>query len=380
MQADNTGAPEFPELGFYGLAGHTESPRDLVDEVIEAEQLGLGSVFLSERFNFKDAAVMAGAAAAVSTKIGIANAATNHATRHPVVTATMAATMNRLTHGRYALGLGRGFDMLFDLMGVPRITNAQLTDVFELLRKLWRGEKFGHDGPAGKYPYLFTMNDSAERIPLLMVAIGPKSAELAGRIADAVVLHTYMSDETVARSVATIRRAAGEAGRDPDAVRIWACTAVVEDSIPEEIRLRKTVGRLATYLQGYGEILVRTNHWDMADLQRFRDDEMVKNHAGAFDQVGTTDTLAYLRDRVLPAHWLAAAVTGSARRCAEQVRDQFGATGVDSIIMHGVNPAQLAPVLREYRTVRSPDMPTLPANPGWMTAAQSGSAAAGDAR
>lgn len=369
MQSGSTELPEFPELGFYGLAGHSDNPRDLVDEVKEAEEMGLGAVFLSERFNYKDAAVMAGAAAAVSTKIGIANAATNHATRHPVVTATMSATLNRMSHGRYALGLGRGFDMLFDLFGVPRITNAQLTDAFEVLRKLWRGEKFGHDGPAGKYPYLFTMGEGAEHIPILMVAIGPKSVELAGRIADAVVLHTFMSDEAVARSVAAIRRSAEKAGRDPDSVRVWACTAVVEDSIPEEVRLRKTVGRLATYLQGYGEILVKTNQWDLADLQRFRSDELVSGYSGAFDQVGTTQQLEHLRDNVIPAHWLAASITGSARRCAEQVRDQFGATGVDSIILHGVTPAQLAPVVREYRAVRPASMPTLPANPGWMPGA-----------
>lgn len=366
MQESSTDAPEFPELGFYGLAGHSENPRDLIGEVMQAEELGLGSVFLSERFNYKDAAVLAGAAAAVSTKLGIASAATNHATRHPVVTATMAATMNRLSSGRYALGLGRGFDMLFDLFGVPRITNAQLVDVMELLRKLWRGEKFAHDGPAGKYPYLFTLGDAPEHIPLLMVAIGPKSVQLAGQIADAVVLHTFMSDETVARSVASIRRAAEEAGRDPDAVRVWACTAVVEDSIPEEVRLLKTVGRLATYLQGYGEILVKTNGWDLADLQRFRSDDMVSSFSGAFDQVGTPEQLAYLRDKVIPKHWLAASITGSARSCAEQVRDQFGNTGVNSIIMHGVTPEQLAPVVAQYRAVRSPTMPTLPANPGWM--------------
>ena len=60
-------SPEFPELGFYGLAGHSENPGDLVDEVRQAEELGLGSVFLSERFNYKDAAVMSGMAAAAST-------------------------------------------------------------------------------------------------------------------------------------------------------------------------------------------------------------------------------------------------------------------------------------------------------------------------
>ena len=58
MQEPSKTAPHYPELGFYGLAGHTDNPRDLLGEVMEAEQLGLGSVFLSERFNYKDAAVM----------------------------------------------------------------------------------------------------------------------------------------------------------------------------------------------------------------------------------------------------------------------------------------------------------------------------------
>jgi probable F420-dependent oxidoreductase len=278
----------------------------------------------------------------------------------------MAATLHRATGGRYALGLGRGHDALWDLMGLPRITNAQLADAIEIYRRLWRGEKFGHDGPAGKYPYLFPLSELDERIPVLMVAIGPKSLELAGQIADAVVLHTFMSDEAVAGSVDAVRSAAERAGRDPASVRIWACTAVIDDAIPEETRLLKTVGRLATYLQGYGEVLVRTNGWDPAALQRFKADPFVTGYAGAFDAVGTKADLEQLRDRLIPPEWLAASITGSARSCAEQVHDQLQSTGVDSVIMHGVTPAQLAGVTAEYRTVRSATIPALPANPGWM--------------
>lgn len=365
MSNDDAG-PEFPELGFYGLAGHTEDPGDLVEEVRLAEDLGLGAVFLSERYNFKDAAVMSGMAAAASTRIGIATAATNHNTRHPMITATMAATLHRATGGRFALGLGRGHAPLFDLMGVPRITNAQLTDAFGIYRRLWAGEHFAHSGPAGEYPYLLTLSPLEERIPLLMVAIGPRSMELAGRIADAVVLHTYMPDEAVARSVEAIRRSAEEAGRDPASVRIWACTAVVDDAIEEETRLRKTVGRLATYLQGYGETLVSTNGWDPAQLQRFKEDPKVSSFQGAFDAVGTVEDLEYLRDKAIPAEWLAASITGPAASCARQVAHQFSSTGVDSIIMHGVTPAQLADVVTEYRSVRPATVPSLPANPGWV--------------
>ena len=69
-------AVQYPELAGYGLAGHTDSPRDVVAEARLAEEIGLGSLFLSERFNVKDAGVMAGAVAGVTDRLGIATAAT----------------------------------------------------------------------------------------------------------------------------------------------------------------------------------------------------------------------------------------------------------------------------------------------------------------
>ena len=136
---------------------------------------------------------------------------------------------------------------------------------------------------------------------MLMMAIGPKSLELAGRLADGVVLHTFFTDETLARAVRTIRESAERAGKDPAGVRIWSVLATVEESIPEEQRLRKLVGRLATYLQGYGEVLVRANGWDPAALERFRNDELVQGYPGAFDAIGTVEELSHLRDDVLPS-------------------------------------------------------------------------------
>lgn len=355
---------QLPELGCYGLAGHSNSPRDLVDEVRLAEELGIGSIFLSERFNTKDAGVLAGAAGAVSDRIGIASAATNHNTRHPLVTATLATTMHRLTGGRYSLGLGRGFDMLFDVMGLPRVTSAQIEDAVGIYRTLWSGGNVaGHDGPAGNFPFL--MQDPAfdEDIPIMMVAIGEKTLKLAGRIADGVVLHTFFSDEALARSVDTIRKSAAEAGRDPASVRIWSVLATIEDSIPEELRLRKLVGRMATYLQGYGQVLVSVNGWDPADLERFRSDEFVQNFPGAFDAIGTVDDLTRVAE-LLPDHWLAASATGSADQCAARVADQFDC-GADGVILHGATPTELAPVLDAWRTVRpSGRFEHLPANPG----------------
>ncbi len=355
----------FPELGCYGLAGHSATPHDLIAEAQLAEKLGMGSMFLSERFATKDAGVMAGAAIAATTSLGIGTAATNHNTRHPLITATMAVTAHRMSGGRYAFGLGRGFGMLFDLMGVPQVTGAQIEDAISIYRRLWHGEAvIGHDGPAGMFPYLNQDASFDEDIPVLIVAIGDKTLELAGRVADAVVLHTFFSDETLARAVATVRDSAERAGRDPAAVRIWSVLATVEDSISEEAQLRKLVGRLATYLQGYGEVLVGANRWEPADLERFRADPLVQGYPGAFDVIGTVEQLTYLRDEVLPAEWLAASATGSPETCAGRVLDQFDA-GADSVILHGATPSELAPVLDAWNAIRPAErFADLPTNPG----------------
>src|SRR5215218_3400495 len=96
------------ELGFYTLAGAPTSPAELLDEVRQGEAMGLGTAFISERYNIKEASTLSGAAGAVSSEVQIATAATNHNTRHPMVTASYATTMHHLTDGRFTLGIGRG--------------------------------------------------------------------------------------------------------------------------------------------------------------------------------------------------------------------------------------------------------------------------------
>jgi len=344
-------ATQLNELGFYTLAGAPKTPADLLDELPAAEHLGLGSAFISERFNIKEAATLSGAAAAASRTLGIATAATNHTTRHPMVTASYATTMHRLSGGRFTLGLGRGIAPLLDAYGMPRITTAQLEDVVGLLRRLFAGEAiFGHDGPAGRYPVLHLDASFDEDVPLGFVAFGPNSLAFAGRCVDMVVLHTFFTDETVERCVATVRRAAEQAGRDPAAVRIWSCYATVHDGLPDDVRLKKTVGRLATYLQGYGDLMVGTNGWDPSVLSAFRADRTVSGVPGAIDALADTATLEYIAG-LLPDEWLEPAATGSPERCAARVLRQFD-LGVDGVILHGATPEELSPVVEAYRAIR----------------------------
>ena len=287
--AHDVETPILRNLGFYTLAGAPRSPRDLIGEVHDAERLGLEWCFISERFNIKEAATLSGAVGAVSNTLQIATAATNHNTRHPMVTASYATTMHRLTGGRFTLGLGRGIGPLVKALGLPPVTTAQLEDFAGLMRRLFRGETIvRHDGPAGRFPLLRLDPDFDEQIPLGLTAFGPHSLALGGRAFDQVVLHTFFTDETLARCVKAVKDAADQAGRDPDSVKVWSCFATVGNHLPEAVRLKKTVGRLATYLQAYGDLMVSTNGWDPAVLARFRADRLVAGFAGALDAKATT--------------------------------------------------------------------------------------------
>ncbi len=345
-------APRLTELGFYTLAGAPESTRDLLAEVRDAEELGLGSAFVSERFDTKEAFTVTGAVGAVSEQLTIITGATNHNLRHPMVTAGHGSTMHALTGGRFVLGLGRGIDRRADALGLDRITTAQMEDFIGLMRRLWRGETIiGHAGPAGSWPALRLHSGAGLHIEAALVAFGPNSLALGGRAFDHVILHTFFTDETLERCVATVKTAAEQAGRDPADVVVWSCFATVGDHLPEPVRLKKTVGRLATYLQAYGDLMVRTNDWDPAVLSRFREDDLVSSFRSAIDADATTDQLEHIAT-LIPDEWLAPAGVGSATACAEAVRRQLE-IGADAVILHGASPAELRPIVGAYRELQS---------------------------
>jgi alkanesulfonate monooxygenase SsuD/methylene tetrahydromethanopterin reductase-like flavin-dependent oxidoreductase (luciferase family) len=87
-----TDAQTRPELGFYALAGQPDSSRDILQEVRDAEAMRLGTAFISERDNLKETAMLCGAAGAVSERIKLQTATTDHNTRQ--------AATDRLARGR----------------------------------------------------------------------------------------------------------------------------------------------------------------------------------------------------------------------------------------------------------------------------------------
>ena len=129
---------------------------------------------------------------------------------------------------------------------------------------------------------------------------------------------------------------------------MWSCFATVGDHLPTELRLKKTVARLATYLQGYGDLMVTTNNWDPAVLQRFREDSVVTSIPGPIDHKATPEQIEHIAT-LIPDEWLEPSATGSAQQCVDRIRKEFD-YGADALIMHGATPDELEPIVDEYRS------------------------------
>lgn len=329
----------FPELGCYLLPGHTDSPRDALAQAHVAEKLGLGSVWLSERFDVKEASALAGAVCAVTTEIVVGTAATNIHTRHPIITASMATTLHYLSGGRFVLGIARGVGIRNDLLGLPTINAAYLEEFVPVLRDLLAGTAVTHDGAIGSLPYAKT--GVAADVPLGFAGFGPRSVTHAASLCDGIILHTFLEPHVVKRLVEAVD------------VPVWSVVTVVPE--PDDLTyLTKVVARLATYLQapGYGELLVDVNGWDRAVLEEFRSCDVVSSMLGGIDSVATPTQLEQIRE-LIPSRWLTTAAVGSVGECANYLVREFD-TGASGIIMHATEATDLSPVVASYSQLRDP--------------------------
>ena len=344
---------KFPELGFYGLPGHSRTPRDILKQAKDAEALGIGNIMISERADYKEISALCGAVAAVTENIYIGTSGTNLNTRHPVITASMGSTLNSLSEGRFALGLAKGVGLRWKAMNVDFPTFEREAEFVQLMRKLWRGEReLGHQSALGQYSALQLADYVSEDIPVLYVGFGPKSLQQAGKVYDGAHLHTFMSDQALSEAVAHFR--AGEAESHRTGGKLWSVFATACD-VSEECYLKLIVARLATYLQipRYGEALVNVNGWDMDTLKSFRSAPIVAGMTGAIDSVASYAELAEI-EKLIPQEWRPAAV-GDAKACAQRWLDQFNA-GADGIIIHASTPEEFAPVLDEYERIRPAEL------------------------
>ena len=177
MTANTTsGSAElFERVGTYILPGRVRDPVRGLAEAREAERIGLGAVWISERYATKEPAVLSGAVSQLTERVRIA--ATMYVTvRNPVVTASVCNLMQALTGNRFTLLLARGVAWHLATLGSPPITFARLADFIAIARRLWAGETVRYEGVLGSFPALqLTDFHEGPPPPIVLTAIGPKA-------------------------------------------------------------------------------------------------------------------------------------------------------------------------------------------------------------
>jgi len=158
-------------------------------------------------------------------KMRLGTCVTNPATRDITVTSSLFATLNLISDGRMQLGIGRG-DSSRRVLGKKPVTSAQLEDAVRAFRDLTAGKETEYDGQTARLSWA-----SGGVPPVWVAGYGPKVLELAGRIADGVILQ-FADPDLIEWCVSFVKKGADAAGRDPRKIEIMAAAPVwVSDDV-----------------------------------------------------------------------------------------------------------------------------------------------------
>ena len=157
---------------------------------------------------------------AVNTeRMRLGTCVTNPVVRDPTVTASLLATLNRISGGRMDIGIGRG-DSSRRVMGKKPTTLARLEETVAAIRDLTAGKRIIYQGQPIQMPWA-----NAGVPPVWVAGYGPKALRCAGRIADGVILQ-FADVHLIRWCLDFVRQGAQEAGRDFSTIRVMSATAV----------------------------------------------------------------------------------------------------------------------------------------------------------
>jgi len=140
---------------------------------------------------------------------------TNPGTRDWTVLASMFATLNELYGPRTICGMGRG-DSALRYIGKKPTTLATMVESMAVIKSLVAGRETTYNEKALRFPWL---HGAGWNLPMWVAGYGPKALATIGGHADGFVLQ--LADPQILQwTVAAVREAATEAGRDPDDITI----------------------------------------------------------------------------------------------------------------------------------------------------------------
>jgi coenzyme F420-dependent glucose-6-phosphate dehydrogenase len=226
---------------FAYFCGHEQwQPEVLVEHAVLAEEAGFDFLVVSEHFHpwvddasaagyaYSTIGAMANATGHVEISTGVTTPLFRY---HPAVVAQAAATLDRLSGGRFHLGVGTGENLNEGPLGYAFPNYAEratrMAEALQIMRRLLDGEKLTYEGQYYRTDRAKLYSPPIGRVPVWLAAGGPKSSAMAARLADGII--TSVKDPAVTRErvLEPAAVAAADANRDrpPTMASRWSVRA-----------------------------------------------------------------------------------------------------------------------------------------------------------
>jgi F420-dependent oxidoreductase-like protein len=230
-------------------------PREVTRAFVqEADRLGYDTLWVPEAWGW-DAFTVLTEMACETRRIKLATGIINVFSRSPALIAQSAASLDRISDGRFVLGLGTsGHQVIEDWHGVPFERGVRrLRETMEIVRIVLRRQRLVYEGEIFRLRrglHLIT-RPPRERIPIYLGTLTPAGMALAGEMADGwlPVFFSPRHYQTVIRP--HLARGAARAGRTPSEVAVCVYQPVV---VTDDLAAGRDAVRahLALYVGGMG--------------------------------------------------------------------------------------------------------------------------------
>jgi 5,10-methylenetetrahydromethanopterin reductase len=240
-----------------------------------AEKKGFDSAWVAEEYYLRDAMVTITAMASSTFRLKLAMGVVNPYTRNPALAAMSLTTLNEIANGRVIFGLGSSAKVwIEDQMGIPMGNRLKvMREYITILRDLLNGNKVTFSGEYFKFKDVALRNKPVyPHVPIYVAAVGPRMLQLAGEIADGVVLTSGNSPEYVRYAVKQLAEGAKKANRDVSEIDV---ASYVIYSVNEDRKKAMDESRyLIAYVLSppeYGNLLCEVSGMDPKSLDPVRE-------------------------------------------------------------------------------------------------------------
>ncbi len=310
-------------------------PPEVVRATAElADVGGAATLWVACHLFRREPIAVAAMALSGTRRIGVGLMAMSPYSVHPVYATMAAATLDEYFPGRVQLCLGVGAPRDLEAAGIaaPRSVRT-LREAIEIARALLSGETIAFKGEcfqvAGR-----RLANGARQIPIVLAASGPQMLELAGAMADGVLISGGTSPDFVGWSVDLVRRAEQTSGRRSRKIAL-VTAALADEERSAHDRLRRTLGFILRGAHHARNLSLAGTQLDQAAL------------ADAYAREAWTEVDALVTDDVVRRH----AASGTAEQVKAALR-RYRDAGLDEIVLSGVTDRDM---LRHLLVVAHPD-------------------------